>query len=217
MSVEISSIKYIIFDFDGTIADTLTQFIEVANKLAPVFNYKTISDLDEIRNKTSKEIIKYLCIPLLKIPFLLKRIKDDFSTRINEVRPFDNIAKVLIDLKDEGYKLYILSSNNKDNVKNFLIRYDINFFEDIAGDCSLFGKYLIINRLLKKHHIPTKQAIYVGDEVRDIQAAHKSKIRVISVGWGFSSPKVLAKYHPDFIAETPLEILEIINSQNSKK
>lgn len=88
-----------------------------------------------------------------------------------------------------------------------LNRYGIlGLFDDINSESILFGKHRIINRLLKQQNIPKHQAIYVGDETRDITAAHQSQIYSIAVTWGFNSANILAQYQPDFIIHEPQDL-----------
>lgn len=51
----------------------------------------------------------------------------------------------------------------------------------------------------------------MGDEIRDIDAAKKTGIKVIAVGWGFNSPQALAAQNPNFLIERPQELIEIMN------
>ena len=52
----------------------------------------------------------------------------------------------------------------------------------------------------------------MGDEIRDIDAAKKTGIKVIAVGWGFNSQEALAAQNPNFLIERPQELIEIMNS-----
>ena len=73
--------KTLIFDFDGTIADTHQFIIEISNKLAPEFNFKLITpeNLEHLKGKTSQDMIKELNVPIMKIPAILTRAKKMFN------------------------------------------------------------------------------------------------------------------------------------------
>ena len=77
---------------------------------------------------------------------------------------------------------------------------------------STFGKHKVINKWLRIENINPEKVVYVGDEVRDIDAAKKTGIKVIAVGWGFNSQEALAAQNPDFLIERPQELIEIMNS-----
>ncbi|KKS45340.1 hypothetical protein A3J20_03735 [Candidatus Gottesmanbacteria bacterium RIFCSPLOWO2_02_FULL_42_29] len=65
--------KILIFDFDGTIADSRNIILETINKLSEKYGYKSIQNgnIEELRNKTIKELFQILRIPWIKLPLLL--------------------------------------------------------------------------------------------------------------------------------------------------
>jgi phosphoglycolate phosphatase len=65
--------------------------------------------------------------------------------------------------------------------------------------------------MLKNKNLTNDDVIYVGDETRDIEAAKKCGVRILSVAWGFNNSKVLAEKNPDWIAEKPADILTYVN------
>ncbi|MDM9381557.1 HAD-IA family hydrolase [Chlorogloeopsis sp. ULAP01] len=207
--------KVIIFDFDGTIADTVDALVNIANRLAKEFGYVQITpeELALLRNLTSREIINYSGISLFKIPFLVKRVKGELKNKIPELKPIPGIKDALAALKTEGHRLGIVTSNSKDNVTEFLKINDLDqLFEFIYSGVTIFGKTTIINNLLRQKQIKSEEVIYVGDETRDIEASKKANIKVIAVTWGFNAPEVLAKQNPYFLIHHPSELLEVINS-----
>lgn len=209
--------KVIIFDFDGTIADTVDALVGIANRLAVEFGYIQITqeELAILRNFTSREIIKYSGISLLKIPFLLKKVKSELKNKIHEFKPIPGIREALIELQNQGYRLGIITSNSQDNVTAFLKMNELdNLFDFIYSGVTIFGKTTIINNALKQKQLKPQSVIYVGDETRDIEASKKANIKVIAVTWGFNSPEVLAKQNPDFLIDQPSELLEVMKRVN---
>lgn len=208
--------KVIIFDFDGTIADTVDALVGIANRLALQFDYVQITpqELALLRNLTSREIIKYSGISVFKIPFLVKRVKSELKNKIHEFKPIPGIQEALIELKAHGYKLGIITSNSKDNVSEFLKSNDLaTLFDFIYSGVTIFGKTTIINNVLRQNQLKPQEVIYVGDETRDIEASKKANIQVIAVTWGFNSPEVLARQKPDFLIHKPVELLEVLNNK----
>ncbi|MFO7030115.1 carotenoid oxygenase [Limnospira fusiformis CCALA 023] len=207
--------KIIIFDFDGTLADTLEVVISIINDLAEDFGYSptTASDLDKLQNLNYRQIIKLSNISLFKIPRLLRRVQKELQNNLGSISLFPGIPEALQDLKRQGCQLYIITSNSRNNVEFVLNRHGIlGLFDDINSESTLFGKHRIINRLLKQQNIPKHQAVYVGDETRDITAAHKSKIYSIAVTWGFNSANILAQYQPDLMINEPQDLPRTIAS-----
>ncbi|MGK7944903.1 MAG: HAD hydrolase-like protein [Microcystaceae cyanobacterium] len=213
-------LKVIIFDFDGTIADTYDIFVEIVNELSGEFGYDPVAqrDLERLKHLSSREIIKEANISLIKIPFILKRVKSELRERSDKLTPIQGIQDCLLGLKEQGYHLGILTSNIKENVVAFLDNNQLNdTFDFIYSGTTLFGKHKVINRIIKHHHLSPKEVMYVGDETRDIQSAQKSQVLMTAVGWGFNSPQVLTKYHPDFIINQPYELLEVVGSLNPSR
>ncbi|MBW4635536.1 MAG: HAD-IA family hydrolase [Iphinoe sp. HA4291-MV1] len=209
--------KVIIFDFDGTIADTVDALVSIANRLAEDFGYIPITqkELALLRNLSSREIIKYSGISILKIPFLLKKVKSELKNKIKELKPISGIKEALVALNNEGYRLGIITSNSLENVTDFLKVNDLeNLFDFISSGVTIFGKTTIINNVLKQKQIQPQEVIYVGDETRDIEASKKANIKVIAVTWGFNSQEVLAKQNPDFLIHHPSQLLEVMKFIN---
>ncbi|MBR8837607.1 MAG: tRNA epoxyqueuosine(34) reductase QueG [Stigonema ocellatum SAG 48.90 = DSM 106950] len=207
--------KTILFDFDGTIADTVDALVSIANRLAQEFGYVPIApeELSMLKNLSSREIIKYSGISIFKIPFLVKKVKAELKKKIPVIKPIPGIKEALIALKSEENRLGIITSNSRENVTQFLQINDLdNLFEFIYSGVTIFGKTTIINNVLKQQQIKPQEVIYVGDETRDIEASKKANIKVIAVTWGFNSPEILARQDPDFLIHQPSELLEVIKT-----
>lgn len=207
------AIKAILFDFDGTIADTQDAFLEIVNELADEFGYSPVDhvQLERLKNLSSLDVIKESAIPTLKIPFIIKRVKKELGKKISHLEPYQSINHALLTLKARGYLIGIVTSNLKENVLAFLEKNDLDkIFDFIHSGTTLFGKNKIINRVIKDNKLKAEEVIYVGDETRDINAAKQSKIKMISVGWGFNSPQILSQHQPDFLVHHPSELLEVV-------
>jgi phosphoglycolate phosphatase len=149
-------------------------------------------------------------IPAYKIPFLLRRVKKELNQHIANLKPFIGIKEALMNLKQQGFNLGIVTSNMEDNVLDFLKNNELeSYFDFVYSANTLFGKNKTINKLIKKHELLIDEIVYVGDETRDIEAAKKSKIKVIAVAWGFNSADILAQHQPDFLIEKPQQLSEI--------
>lgn len=209
------SVKVIIFDFDGTLADTLDAVVSITNRLAGEYGYKptTPDELAQIRNLSSSEIIKQSGISIFKIPFLLRRVTEYLRNDIQKLNPIIGIKDALTQLKKEGITLGILTSNSEENVKIFLENHGMqNLFSFIYSETRLFSKHRIIRKFMKKNNLNPEEVIYVGDETRDIEASKRIHIKVIAVSWGFNSREALAKQNPDFLVYKPSELLEVMGS-----
>lgn len=205
--------KVILFDFDGTIADTYQAIADITNQLSTEFGYKALNqeELLLIKNLSSREIVKLSEISVFKLPFLVRRIRTELSKEISELNPIEGIDLVLRELKRQGYILGIVTSNNQENVDIFLRKNRLNrLFSYIYSSTAIFGKHRVIDRVIKEKRLHRSDVIYVGDETRDIRSARKSNIPSIAVSWGFNAGEILAKNQPDYLINEPSELLEAI-------
>jgi phosphoglycolate phosphatase-like HAD superfamily hydrolase len=209
------SVKVIIFDFDGTLADTFDALVSISNRLAIEFGYAptTPEELPKVRNLSSREIVKQSGISVLKLPFLLRRVRESLHNEIQYLNPITDIKEALTQLINEGYFLGILTSNAEENVIPFLKKHGMQgLFSFISSETSLFRKDKSLKKLMKINNLSSEEVIYVGDETRDIEASKKINIKVIAVSWGFNSGEVLAKHNPDFLIHKPSELIEVLRS-----
>lgn len=204
---------HLIFDFDGTLADSLDLVVKITNGLAPEFGYSSSSpeELHQLRNNSTEDILKKVGVAWYQLPFLMLRLRWEMNQAIHTLNLVEGMAEVLEELKNQGYTLGIVTSNGRENVKSFLRNHRLDHqFELIESELSLWGKSRGIKRLIQKRGWTLEQVAYVGDEVRDIQAAHRIGIKAIAVGWGFQLPEILSEYHPDFLLSEPRELLEVV-------
>src|SRR3989344_7366651 len=163
----------ILFDFDGTIADSLEVLFSIYKRLSFEFGYPVIQDKKELMNKSPAEFFAMLKIPKFKFPFVVRRVREEMRKELKSLCPIKGIKEELITLKDK-YTLGIVTSNSTENVKEFLKRNDIEFFKFVLST-GIFGKADTIKRIMAKQKLSGESVIYVGDEVRDIQAARAAK------------------------------------------
>jgi len=211
--------NFIIFDFDGTIIDSRDLIIQLYNEIAERDNYKKIDKLDVVKlsNLSITERCRSLNIPMYKIPSIVLEVGKHYKRNLSNLRIKDRVSELLCSLEKEGFRLGIISSNEKSNIIEFLKINHVDIFEIIFSEKNIFGKHHAINKFIKKLNLEIKNTIYIGDEVRDIISCKKVGIKVIAVTWGYDSPNFLLENKPDFIANDPSEILNIVINHFGKK
>jgi len=204
----------VIFDFDGTIADTLAAIVRLANKYNADLGIPPLDreEIEAMRGMSSRAILKKHRIPLAKLPYLLIHYQKELSHEIDKLGLFPGIREVLLELKALGVKLGILTSNSEENVEKFLQARELDVFDFIHSEVNLFGKSRALKHVLKENEVDRGEVIYVGDEARDIDACRKAKVPVIAVSWGFQRRDFLIDHDPNFIVDSPGEILEIVTA-----
>ena len=212
--------KVVLFDFDGTIADTYNAIVKITNQLSSKFGYKALKEeeLLLLKNLSSREIVKRSEISVFKIPFLVRRVRTELSKEIADLSPIQGMSSVLCELKDRGYILGIVTSNNQENVEVFLRKNKLDFlFSYIYSSTSIFGKHRVIDRAIRNNKLNKSDVIYVGDETRDIRSSRKSRIGIAAVSWGFNSAEILQEHNPDCLVNTPSELLEAIDIYHDRR
>jgi phosphoglycolate phosphatase len=210
-------IKYVIFDFDGTIADTLPFSFQKFLEMTRLLNIEDLTDkeiIKEIRSKSYQELLKdNFKRSWLKIPFVINVIKNmqvELEKEMHNIKFFSGMKKFLFNLKKEGYKLAIISSNRVENINKFIKHNNLDIFDFVHGKTDLFGKSGYLGKFLTDFKLDKSEVVYVGDEIRDVEACKKTGIKIIGVSWGLHTVEALNKAGVDHIVGKPSEIFGII-------
>jgi phosphoglycolate phosphatase len=201
-----STLTTFLFDFDGTLANSLAVIVEIINRLAPEFGYRPtpLEEVDALKELSARQLIRYSGIPLLKIPVLMRRLKAELKDYSAHIAPCVGIPAVIRNLHAKNYRLAVITSNAPEVVHAFLAAHGLEHcFISVDGGGTLFGKGRLIAKCLEHHRFNPEETVYVGDEVRDIQAARFAGIRPIAVTWGFNSRAALVAAQPDWLVDDP--------------
>jgi phosphoglycolate phosphatase len=200
--------KFILFDFDGTIADTVNPIVNILNDLSEHFGYRKIDKeiFEHFRSKRNQDALKEVGMPLYKILLIVRRVHKEVKSKINEIKPIVGIGEILVRLVKDGHRIGIVTTGSKENVEAFLKNNNFKRFEFIYAGKRFFGKGKILKRLLKKHGLSAAEVVYVGDQTSDIEAARQAGIKVVAVGWGFNSETILRQSNPDVFVNNPDEL-----------
>jgi phosphoglycolate phosphatase len=201
--------KTLIFDFDGTIADSFELVLEIAHELTGVERIDE-TEIARMRQLPLLKVVQEMHIPLIRLPRLILQGRQKMHEHIHEVHPFPGIPEVLSELHNSGHHLLMMSSNSEQNVRTFLRSNNLeSYFDGVYGGVAVFNKAAALRRIIKRNRIDTKTCYYIGDEVRDIIAASKVGIEPVAVSWGYQAPEALSKYHPYALAKDSVDLLAI--------
>jgi phosphoglycolate phosphatase-like HAD superfamily hydrolase len=205
----------IIFDFDGTIADSFEVIVSIIKKLTHVRSNLDEESMYDLRQLPISAIMKKLKVRSWQLPLLLLRGRYMMKQRIKEIKLFDGMVKTLEELHAEGHNLFIVSSNSSRNVIELLKQHHLEeSFVDIEGGVSLFNKDRALTKLVKRNSLDSRETWYIGDELRDIDAATTTQLRSIAVTWGFTDKNTLISHQPTAVAEKPTDIMTILNDSS---
>ncbi|WP_422660905.1 HAD hydrolase-like protein [Paenibacillus sp. EC2-1] len=209
--------KHIVFDFDGTLVDSVDVVVKVYNGLALKYKFNTLnsSDYRMMMNLSLKEKIKALNVPMRRV-FLIKRFsqefKNNYSVHLKSLRFFDGVVDVIKQLNEKGYTISIITSNSKANILEYMEHQEVSYFKQVMSSNGLFGKDKTLKKYMKDNQLHSSELMYIGDEVRDIQACKKKNVEVIAVTWGVDPREALVIERPDHLADEPKDILRILQS-----
>lgn len=204
--------KHIIFDFDGTLADSTAVFASAWNTLAQKYKFKGIElkEIDTLKKLSISERSKLFDFPMYKLPMILPQFYKLYRQSLNDVHLFEGMKEVLIEIDKRGYKILIISSNSKENILEFLKMNGIHCVADVLCSNRIFGKDKVMKKFLKEANVDSSNVVYIGDEQRDIVACKKAGVPIIWVEWGYDAKEVVQNDEPEYSVSTPQEILEII-------
>ncbi|MDP5272553.1 HAD-IA family hydrolase [Chengkuizengella axinellae] len=204
--------KHIIFDFDGTIVQSKRLTIDIYNELAKKNKYKIVemNEIPYISTLSIPQRSKYLKVPLWKLPHLLTEVRKKYTQRILKIPTVEGVPEMIKELHRFGYQLGIISTNTEENITEYLSIHNINHISKVFCSTNLFGKHKLIYKYLNHFNADKENVIYIGDEIRDIEACKKAKIKIISVSWGFDAKELLEQGEPDYIVDEPKQIKHVV-------
>ena len=207
-----SKFKTVIFDFDGTIADTLSPVVEIINEHAHEFGIDGIDKFEvrKFRNLSITYLVKEFKFNVIHLPKLVSMIKRQLPKKLEKIKIFEGMSEVFTQLKDNKVQLGIVTVNNVKTVTDLLTDEQEKQFDFIFSTRSLFGKHKELNRIAKNYDLAKENTLYIGDEVRDIEAARKSGFKIAVVTWGYNSAELLEKHAADYLLHRPAQILDIV-------
>ena len=205
--------RYVLFDFDGTLGDTFHQGFEILNILAAEFGFRPLppEELEFARDLSTSELMKHLGISRMKLHKISKRGTEEIGKRIHTVQTFPGVPEMIRHLHKAGFHLGVLTSNSESNVQVFLKDKNLELFDFIESSSKLLGKGSVLRRLMKEHRLKAKEILLIGDELRDIEAAHDVGVHMAAVTWGYNSRAVLEAAEPDYLFESPAQIVEFLD------
>lgn len=193
--------KLIIFDFDGTLADTFTWFLTVADHLADKYRLKRLdrSQIETLRGLDIRQMLQHHKVPMWKLPIIARYLQKLLREDIEKVELFNGVDELIQNLARQNVLLAVLSSNSQHNIQQVLGAENTARIQYFECGVSLFGKSKKLKKLLEQTGISSSDALCIGDEVRDIQAARNLSIPFGAVSWGFTSIEVLKAHQPERI------------------
>ncbi|SDM51957.1 phosphoglycolate phosphatase [Maricaulis salignorans] len=202
----------VVFDFDGTLADSLTWFRTALSDVVEKHGLSPICEerAEALRGMTPKAIMDELQIPAWKLPFIAADVRDRAARNVDQITLFDGIADLLRELSAAKVSIAVVSSNGEDAIRQVMGPDLVALVSHFACGAALFGKAAVFRKVIRKAGSTPERTLCIGDEVRDIDAAREAGCGCGAVTWGFATPEILAASEPDHLYKTPGDIARCI-------
>lgn len=199
------------FDFDGTLADSLHCFVACLREASARHGFRRLEDdmVEEVRGLSGRQLMTWLGVPLWKVPAIAADMRRQMGTQASAIPLFPGMAAALRQLKANGVRLAIATSNSRQNVEAIVgpeLAADIDHW---SCGISLFGKAGRLRAIARRHGLSPAQLIYIGDEIRDAEAAREAGVRFRGVSWGYTRAEVLQRHCDAPLLSQAQDIVEL--------
>jgi phosphoglycolate phosphatase len=190
------NIRLAIFDFDGTLADSFPFFLSVFNVIADRHGFRRIDTAraPQMRHYGTRQMMEMVGMPAWKLPLASRSFIAMMKDGAHTILLFDGVAEALRHLHAQGVGLTVVSSNSEHNVRTILGPELAGLIRQFECGMSIFGKASRIRAVLKDQAVAAHDAIYIGDQGTDADAAHKAGVAFGAVHWGYAPVEVLRRH-----------------------
>lgn len=203
--------KLLLWDFDGTLADTLSLALNVYNRMAREKQFKPIMDPHAVREMSMREFLKSHDVPLHRVPFAFAAFLKELGELAAGTNLNEGVGQALQQITDMGIQQGVVSSNATENIRQCLKSNNAeSYFEHISGTSRVFGKEHRLKSAVKKFQVDLSEVLYVGDEIRDIEASQAAGMDIAAVTWGLNSAEALSSHRPTYLVSHPDDLLRIL-------
>lgn len=215
-------IKAVIFDMDGTVADTLRSIAGFGNAALQAHGFPALpTELYRQLVGNGADILIRRMLHATELPYTeetVQTVRKTYDTLYEAdptklVTPYPGIPEMLKALRAAGIKTAILS-NKPDNMTRFIAEALFpDLFDIVHGQRDGIPKKpdpTAIYMLCKELGVEPEECIYVGDSGVDMQTGHNSSICSVGATWGFRGKEELKENGADHLADTAEELLSII-------
>lgn len=203
--------RLVLFDFDGTLADSFAWFLRAMDEAAQRFGFRRIqaAEVDSLRDLDTRALLDALGVPRRKLPAIAAHMRASAGREAARLSPFPGVREVLAGLHGTGLTLGLVTSNFEENARTVLGEATFGLFAHVDCGASLLGKASRLRRVVRAAGVAPGDAVYVGDEQRDLQAAREVGLDFAAVLWGYASPASLRALRPDHTFEAPAELARL--------
>jgi phosphoglycolate phosphatase len=190
----------VIFDFDGTLADSFPWVLKTMDEVSDRFKFRRVrpGELDELRYCDAREVMRRLGVPRWKLPMIARYVRTRMAADVDQISLFPGAGAVIDELADAGLRLAVVSANGEATIRTVLGPH-ARRITAISGGVSLFGKRGKLLRMGRLAGVEPGQAMVIGDEIRDLNAAKAARMAFGAVSWGLTRPDAMEARNPEVL------------------
>lgn len=201
-------IKTLVFDFDGTLADTRSTIVKTMRETfdaigAACPDEEAVARLIGLPLDKSIEILlgnsdaETVDKAVACYHILFERNKEGL------VRPFPHVVETIEKLKENGLTLTVASSRGRDSLKDILGHFGIaHCFAAILGFEDVTGKKPapdMVLEILRRTNAAASETLVVGDTTFDIEMGQRAHCLTCGVTYGNHTAEQLMRQGADYI------------------
>lgn len=217
-------IKAVLFDLDGTLADSLEDLAASTNYALETFGFpvhKTNKYKEFVGDGIPKLIERAIPESARGTDFLLKT-QDYFMKHYREhyydnTRAYNGIPALLKQLKQSGMKIAVISNKAQEMAEKVVNKLFGDMFDTVAGKREGYPAKpdpTLTLEVIKALGAEPRECAFAGDSGMDMAAAVNCGAVPIGVLWGFRTKEELSQNGAEYFAEKPDDIFEIIKGIN---
>lgn len=194
---------FVLFDFDGVIADSFDLAFEVARRFNP--------DIEDAEFRALFHGNIFDTTGRAEKRFINDGWDDAYVPRVlNETFLVGGISEALETLHDQ-YTLAIISSTASGIIGDFLTKHALGkYFSDVMGKDVHTSKVEKMRMIFKKYTVGPEACVFITDTVGDVHEAKEHEMGAIAVTWGFHPRATLEQVSPFRIVDAPREIPDAV-------
>lgn len=219
MLLDLSSVKLIIFDLDGTVLDTVDDLADAVCEALSENGFPTRSR-EEVMRFVGNGVLK-LCERALpdgeKTEENIKKVHAAFNRSYaarysNKTRPYDGMAELLGELKRRGYLLAVLSNKPDEFTRELIEKFYPGIFDFVRGSREGVPRKpdpTAELEIISEAGLTPSRCVHVGDSETDVQTAKNAGVAVVACSWGYRPKETLVEAGAEVIAENVGELRKI--------
>ena len=198
----------VVFDFDGTLADSFAASVALFERLAPGLGLRPVPDLEAARSLPTRQLLRRMGVRFWQVPRFVRTFQAGAAEYANRLKLHAGVPELLATLQGRGHRLGVLSSNRADAIRACLAANGVEHrFAFVVGCPKLFGKAKALRRIVRAERLTPGRAVYVGDELRDLDAGRQARVSTVAATWGFHTEALLRTAGPTWVARTPADVV----------